>query len=76
MLQSIITQTGEVKCVSTKTIFLPVSVAGIFDKEKTELYLIKKAVRYMMGDILILLGIIAVWVVLQVYILPKMGIPT
>lgn len=29
-----------------------------------------------MHDILILLGIVAVWVVLQAYILPKMGVPT
>jgi len=29
-----------------------------------------------MYDILILLGIVAVWLVLQAYVLPKMGIPT
>lgn len=29
-----------------------------------------------MGDILILLGIVAAWVALQAYILPKMGIST
>jgi hypothetical protein len=29
-----------------------------------------------MQDILILLGIVAAWFVLQAYILPKMGVPT
>jgi len=29
-----------------------------------------------MQDILILLGIVASWFVLQAYILPKMGVPT
>lgn len=29
-----------------------------------------------MSDILILLGIVAVWFVIQAYILPKMGVPT
>lgn len=29
-----------------------------------------------MHDVLILLGILAVWFVVQAYILPKMGVPT
>lgn len=29
-----------------------------------------------MKDVLILVGIIAVWVVLQKYILPRLGVPT
>ncbi len=29
-----------------------------------------------MSDVLILLGTIAVWIVLQVFILPRLGIPT
>lgn len=29
-----------------------------------------------MKDVLILIGIIAVWVVLQKYILPRLGVPT
>jgi len=51
--------------------------ADIFDKEERINILVEKVnERNMMHDILVLLGIVAVWVVLQAYILPKMGIPT
>jgi hypothetical protein len=29
-----------------------------------------------MSDVLILIGVLAVWVVLQKYILPRLGVPT
>jgi len=29
-----------------------------------------------MGDLLVLIGVLAVWVVLQKYILPRLGVPT
>jgi hypothetical protein len=61
------------RCRVLSVILVRHTVSGIFVSVS---YLSRGLWRKKMSNILILLGVVFVWVLLQVYILPKLGIST